>query len=133
MKPLTMLEFVQESNDLEAIKKYAKFLSQKPEKWMFVPCDEFGFILERPNNYENWLKDARRAFKYTIGDNVINHNYRQALDRVIFEGFEVFGNMLYIPNLITIKLDKDGKTADFENLDKLFSEFPEYLTLKKPI
>ena len=93
---------------------------------MFVPCDEFGFILERPNNYENWLKDARRAFKYTIGDNVINHNYRQALDRVIFEGFEVF-NFWVESEFLYFSLNQ------YKTLEQLINEHGDFLTLKKPI
>ena len=28
--------------------RYANFISQKPELWMFVPCDEDGNVLEEP-------------------------------------------------------------------------------------
>lgn len=132
MKPQTMLEYVLEQhressnqNEFEDnCYNYAQFLSQKPQKWMFVPCDDEGNVLEEPK-WHNEESD------YEI--QILTQQYQQALERVIFEGFEIFGNTLYIPNLISIKLDKDGKTTDFENLDKLISEFPEYLTLKKPL
>ena len=135
MKPLTMLEFVLESNDLESIKNYAKFLSQKPEKWMFVPCDDDGNVLEEPKGEKccAGIQNDCGCGGHLQYDDEYMHQYKQAIERVIFDGFEIFGNTLYIPNLISIKLDKEGKTTDFENLDKLISEFPEYLTLKKPI
>ena len=128
MKPQTMLEFVLKSNDFEAVKKYAKVLAQKPKLWMFVPCDDEGKVLEEPN-VNNYHHNAIDSQLY-VDD---KKKYRQSLDRVFFDGFEVFGNTIYIPNLISIKLDKEDKTTDFENLDELISEFSEYLTLKKPI
>ena len=114
MKPLTMLEFVQESNELESIKNYAKFLSQKPEKWMFVPCDDEGNVLEEPLHYTEFTREETQK-------------YQQSLDRVIFEGFTsphknwVESEHLYI------------SMTEFKTIEKLISEFPEYLTLKKTI
>lgn len=33
---------------LNTIERYAKFLKQPIELWMFVPCDEDGNVLEEP-------------------------------------------------------------------------------------
>ena len=45
--------------------KYANFIKQPLELWMFVPCDENNeIIIER------------------------NYQYQEALDKVIFDGFE---------------------------------------------
>ena len=51
---------------------YAKFISQKLELWMFVPCDEDG------NVFEEWHDIDNR--------NVL---YDEAKERCLFEGFEM--------------------------------------------
>lgn len=58
---------------------YAKFLKQPLEQFMFVPCDENGNVLERPN---------AGMFGY---DHIYN-NYNKAQERVLFEGFKVKGD-----------------------------------------
>jgi len=55
------------------IERYANFLSQKLELWMFVACDENGNVLEEP--------------KYPCHDSLYTE-YDLALSKVIFEGFE---------------------------------------------
>ena len=62
--------------------KYANFLDQPLELEMFVPCVD-GVPIEKPKRYNeryfgdwglsNWSKD--------------NHAYKQAKERVLFEGF----------------------------------------------
>lgn len=57
--------------------RYANFLKQTKQLWMFVPCDEDGNILEEPD-----LIDERYNLKLL--------NYEQAKEKVLFEGFEYF-------------------------------------------
>lgn len=64
---------------------YAKFLKQPLEQFMFVPCDENGNVLEKPN---------AGMFGY---DHVYN-NYNKAKERVLFEGFEYDNKMEYWHN-----------------------------------
>lgn len=64
------------------LEKYANFISQKPELWMFVPCDEEGNVLVEPKldgkygNSDSSLYDADIL------------NYRQAQSKVLFKNVE---------------------------------------------
>ena len=134
MKPLTMLEFVLSQCDIgmeiqslqhqirdrasrfHKIENYAKFLSQKPEKWMFVPCDDDGNVLEE--------KSKKSYIDYYSGD---YQKYKQALDRVIFEGFKMPYNNCFESKKIYLSL------FDFDNVEQLINEHGDFLTLKKPI
>jgi hypothetical protein len=60
----------------DVVYKWAKFLGQKPELWMFIPCDEEGNVLEEPLHYAEFTRYE-------------TNKYQQALSRVIFEGFKL--------------------------------------------
>ena len=127
MNPQTMLEFVLQSNDLESIKNYANFLSQKPEKWMFVPCDDEGNVLEEPT----------KSIKIIGGENLANkkriEQYQQALDRVIFEGFTSHNKHWLESEKISFFLINNNRLAEYKNIYDLINEYGDFLTLKKPI
>ncbi|MBC7524824.1 MAG: hypothetical protein H7239_10330 [Flavobacterium sp.] len=56
------------------IRKYAQFLKQPLELWMFVPCDSDGNVLEyKQNEYLSSLKPYERQ------------EYQQAKERCLFE------------------------------------------------
>lgn len=57
---------------------YANFLSQPLTLGMFVPCDEAGNVLDAPD-----------AFDIVSSETYRTNLYRQAKDRVLFEGFEI--------------------------------------------
>lgn len=61
---------------------YTDLITQPLTKGMFVPCDEDGNVLEKPENYEDW---CNRII-------TINHTqcqqYQQALERVLFDGWK---------------------------------------------
>lgn len=67
--------------------RYAKFLKQPLELWMFVPCDEDGNVLEIPQPTEgddgNWNYQARFS------------KYQQAKERCLFDGFEFTESQKY--------------------------------------
>ena len=67
---------------------YALFLKQTPTLGMFVPCDEEGNVLEKPENYNDWLKFKN---KYEYGEFYTKKckQYKQAEQRVIFQGWEL--------------------------------------------
>jgi len=68
---------------------YAKFLKQPLTLGMFVPCDDEGNVLEEPIE--------------TIGGvELYAKTYNQALDKVVFDGFEVSYDGV---NLITVSKD----------------------------
>jgi len=60
---------------------YANFIKQKPEIWMFIPCDENGNVLEEPIE--------------TIGGvEMYSKRYQQAKERCLFvwkKGFDYTG------------------------------------------
>lgn len=78
---------VSNSNKWTDSRKYDDFRSQSIELGMFVPVGENGEVLDKPLNYEKWLKKAintpyeRDLIKY--------EQYQKALSKVIFKGFEV--------------------------------------------
>lgn len=79
MVDFVQLDEVQQSNFYYPLtQNYAKFLKQPLELWMFIPCDEEGNVLEKPNP----LVDVNNRLK---------KQYQQAKDRVLFEGFTMFG------------------------------------------
>ena len=73
---------------------YAKFLSQKLELWMFVPCklvDGVWVVLEEPKKYEYVCSNPSNEL---VEDVELNYNiavqeYQEAKERVLFEGFEI--------------------------------------------
>ena len=96
MKLISMTEFVleqyeqiQESNVFENnCFKYAKFLKQPLELWMFVPCKLINGV---------WvvLEEPKKPACDSWGNDFINEKYRTKLEqyqevkeRVLFEGFE---------------------------------------------
>ena len=64
---------------------YTKFLLQPLELWMFVPCDEEGNFLEDPCTHNRRCADICQG---SCGSN----DYEQDKERVLFEGFTMFGN-----------------------------------------
>lgn len=79
--------------------QYAKFLKQPLELWMFVPCNDNGNILAMPYNYNAFTNELpREVYSYSFTDCV---NYRQAKDRVLFEGVnEIQASIVLQSNLI---------------------------------
>lgn len=67
---------------------YAKFLKQKLEIWMFIPCNEQNEPLEEPEHYELWKKygDFTQHGKELTKECL---SYQKAKERVLFEGFEI--------------------------------------------
>lgn len=68
---------------------YTKFLKQKPSLSMFIPIDEDGNVLEKPDVRcikENFCQcgeeDALDCKKWKI-------EYQEALDKTLFEGFAI--------------------------------------------
>lgn len=98
MKLISMTDFVLEQRlkYAESFKSkvyaYANFLKQRLTLGMFVPCDEDGILLEEPKDTNkdslayDWFHEQYRH-KQVI--------YKQAQERVLFEGFELSkGNLI---------------------------------------
>ena len=68
---------------LDYIHNYAKFLKQPLNLGMFVSCDEDGDILHEPKDYEQRLPNMMTEYNDEI------YRYKQAKEKILFEGFEV--------------------------------------------
>jgi hypothetical protein len=69
---------------LQRIEKYAHFLQQPLELWMFVPCDNDGNILEEKSIFNTTDEDY-------IFDSESFNKYQQAKERCLIEGFTYDG------------------------------------------
>lgn len=75
---------------VDQIEALAKLLKSKPKLGHFLPCDDEGKPMEKPEHYDNWTGSTYEG-AYNIG--VIDNEYcrkceayQQALDRVLWEG-----------------------------------------------
>ena len=69
-------------NTMQVSINYANFLKQPLNLGMFVPCDEDGEILDEPRDYEQRLPNMMTEYNDEI------YRYKQAKEKVLFEGFE---------------------------------------------
>ena len=106
------------------LEKYANFISQKPELWMFVPCDEDGNVLEEPENYKEWLLDTPYDFLYKYEHCL---QYQQAQSKVLFKGWEYKNNALWYNNKHVIPMYdfEDYYTLERLQYDKGILELTE--------
>jgi hypothetical protein len=93
-KPLNMAYFEFNIQKLKRIENFSKFLKQKLELWMFVPCkivNDVWVVLKEPKN-KNFSEEEKMAKI----DMQYNQEYQEAKDRVLFEGFEVESLEVYL-------------------------------------
>jgi len=126
-------DFEQERIDtveLYKLYKYANALSQTTRLGHFIPCDENDVPMEKPKNYEAWLRKALNTLY--DADLLKYEKYQQACDRVLFDGFEckeaefcdelmyeVFKDNLYIV------YDPDQKTFEIENEEVFMNSYDD--------
>ena len=120
MKLISMVNFVlqQDITDIkqrDSIVKYANFLKQPLNLGMFVPCDDEGNFFEEPTDYEQRLPNMMTEYNDEI------YRYKQAKEKVLFEGFHIEGNKLCYYDFYF------GTIYDISNLkvENLLSELPE--------
>ena len=93
--------------------RYANFVSQKPELWMFVPCDEDGKVLEEPEQYNSWLN--KKSIDWgKVPFNIDLHTfekYKKAQSKVLFslEFEKIFLSLQTIEELINYCNNKNIK------------------------
>lgn len=63
------------------------FLKSTPKLGDFVPTNEKGEVMEKPDKFDDWLKEPIRNGHFPLGVNC--EKFQQALDRVIWKGWEV--------------------------------------------
>jgi len=115
MKLISMTDFVLYQRELgkgtvasvlNSIFKYADFLKQPLELWMFVPCDEDGNVLDEPNY----------PFRSNSNDLELMKEWEQAKERCLFDGWNQIAKIditicieneskhrLFLPNCMTIE------------------------------
>ena len=89
MKLISMVDFVLEvekgtslqGSKLKQIVNYANFLKQHLTLGMFVPLDDDSNVLEKPEDYEKRLPNMMTEYNDEI------YRYKQAKEKVLFEGF----------------------------------------------
>lgn len=102
---------------LKRTSSYANFLKQPLELWMFVPCDEKGNVLERP--------------ECSLGKECYSPpcvKYQQAKERCLFEGFE-YVNEDFIHNTIHYFIKKEDSKIMW-NFNNEWRFYPEFKTIE---
>lgn len=78
---------------IRKIDSYARFVRQPLTLGMFVPVDEEGKVLEKPKNYDIAEPIIKSHLNHKAGkkkeDEHKFHVYKEAKEKVLFEGFEV--------------------------------------------
>ena len=112
-----------------SLEKYAKFLKQPLKLEMFVPCDEDGDILEEPEDYEQRLPNMMTEYNDEI------YRYKQAKEKVLFEGFKIYDYKLniffYLGRLKTLSYDK--KRKDFITIGLLPETVEDLINISSQI
>lgn len=94
------------ASSYDKIVNYTNFLKQPLKLGMFVPCDEFGNILEEPKGFKEWHKWGVSS-KLAYSEIVECQKFWNDKNKVLFEGFEFLSsNTVFNSNLgLTICLD----------------------------
>jgi hypothetical protein len=129
-KLISMTDFVLDRNKSEEVcredfvkcSRYANFLKQPLELWMFVPCDEKGNVLEHSIEPEYPYND--KTCDIWSQYDIYLKKYQQAKERVLFEGFEIKGDFLLLNNY-TFAVTSDLKLyiEDFGCVEKLLYHY----------
>lgn len=134
------MDYDTNSSQLNAIKRYAKFLSQPLTLSMVVPCDDEGNVFEEPESY-GWIQNCGSRDSYLTEDDCIEcEKYHEAKSKVLFEGFEVIGSdddgveiemtdnniwIIYLSTSINIQ-HYNGMEWEVKTVEEVFEFLKEY-------
>lgn len=97
-------------------KRFTHFLLQKLSLWMFIPCNEKGEPLEKPERYNEFHIDRVTSGKEFNKWYQECKQYQKAESRVLFKGFKLFNkNTLIDNNGNNIYIFKDNSMLLNEN------------------
>lgn len=102
------------SNALSIIIDYANFISQKPELYMFVPCNELGEPY--PDTAEEYWKDRKGN---------LAEEFKQAQSRVLFKGWKIDED-----GVITTDNTPWFRVQGYDTLEDLIDDLSPYVQLK---
>ena len=116
MKLISMTDFVLNetnrpttlSESFQKCVTYANFLKQPLKLEMFVPCDEDGNILEDITGQGMIPFYVEKA-----------HRFLTAKEKVLFEGFEIYGNGDLYNQFVTF----DSNRLEIMNVENLITDF----------
>ena len=124
-----MENYPSHENALSWIYNYTTFLKQPLKLEMFVPCDDEGNILEEPEDYEQRLPNMMTEYNDEI------YRYKQAKEKVLFEGFKIYDYKLniffYLGRLKTLSYDK--KRKDFITIGLLPETVEDLINISSQI
>lgn len=114
MKLQSMTSYVKEQRNKyrndeysELVYSYANFLSLNLDKWMFIPCDDDGNVLEEPEIYK---------ITANTGKSKEELEFIEAKLRVVFEGFTVLSeNQVMNENLCITFCSNNTVILDVKN------------------
>ena len=99
---------------------YARLLKQPLTLGMFVPCNEDGNVLSEPSE--------KYDFDTTDFD-FLCEQYRQAKERVVFEGFYVFASIIWTEiRRGNIRILFDGEEITVERIDSFSCDYEKQIT-----
>jgi hypothetical protein len=120
-----MIDFVLESQRFKEdsdtaifkVTNYANFLKQPLNLGMFIPCDEDGNVLKEPEENDTIYDIEVERDIYECDYNRFDNDvflYKQAKERVLFEGFEVKSHTM------VVTIYDNEKYLNWEVTDKHF-------------
>lgn len=108
-------------------RKYVEFCKQPLNLGMFVPAklvDGVWVVFEEPKEYKNWIEIQKHG-GYSLCHN--SNEYQKALDRILFDGFEIKCHYL-VKGGVWLFLLKEIKNYIIEDILKDFEDVELELT-----
>jgi len=128
MKLISMTDFVLEQKDsyynqrFFKIEKYAKFLKQPLELWMFVPCGDNGNFLEEPEPH--YTTSSFEDCPEPCWDKKECEIYKQAKERCLFVNFRMSGKILWIEeSLFMISENYNRSFKNYGNIEMILNKY----------
>ena len=119
VKKIYYSEKIHDAFKLNLIDDYRQFLQTPLELGMFIPCKDGEPISEDiiTSKEEDVIFDSNGF-----------DTYKQAKERVVFEGFYKHHDLIYFPNQVTLET-ADGDFTEWQNIEWLISNSFQKLTL----
>ena len=116
---------------LSLIYNYSTFLNQPLKLEMFVPCDEYDNVLETPKEPNIFWNNDEQDSQIWAEYQYILDKYKQAKEKVLFEGFDVYDYKLqtFFYQQNKKKLSYDKKAQRFVTIENLLKNVEDLLLI----